>query len=177
MALYHHVENKAALVALMAEAAINENPLPPPSTDGWKQGLLDLARWTREQMFAHPAMATLQVEHRVWTPSALAVGEQWMGLWQRSGLSHEAAVQAGVLSSLTALGLMREQAFILNDFTPPDEKDLAFVPNARAMYGASLDPIASFDLVVLALIDGLHAQLSAQEKTTAETQRRSRRTA
>ena len=45
MALYHHVEDKAALAALLVDAAIRQHPLPPP-TGVWRDDLWTIARWT-----------------------------------------------------------------------------------------------------------------------------------
>ena len=95
MALYHHVEDKAALVALVVDASIAENPLPPP-TGSWQEDLLAMARWTRETTLAHPAVARLRGAHNVWTPSIFPMTERWLGIWQQSGLELNAGPACGV---------------------------------------------------------------------------------
>lgn len=158
MALYHHVENKAELVGLCVDRAIRELPLPPPTDGGWKEGLLDLAHWNRRAMTAHPTIGQLQQRYRVWTPSALALGERWMGLWLQSGLSLEASIQGALMSSVAIIGLVHEES-VMSAFVAPAEGDLALLPNLRAMYGGKYDPDRAFDLLVGSIIDGLYDRL------------------
>src|SRR5689334_1582229 len=61
MALYHHVKDKAALAALLVDAAIREDP-PPPPTDDWSEDLWSMAKWMREGTLRHPVVAHLRRE-------------------------------------------------------------------------------------------------------------------
>ena len=105
MALYHHVKDKAALAALVIDAAQREQPLPPPSGD-WREDLWALARWTRQSRQAHPALRNLRGAHNIWSPSILHITERWMSLWQQSGLPLHAAVRAATMSSMAINGIV-----------------------------------------------------------------------
>jgi AcrR family transcriptional regulator len=160
MAIYHHVENKADLVALLVEVAAREHPMPAPSPAGWRESLLELARWIRNSMIAHPAVGQLQLQYKVWTPASLAMGEHWVSLWLQSGLDHEAAVQSALLSSVAILGMVREEMY-LHAFEPPEETKLGLLPNLRSMYRAKFEPGTAFDVLVRSVIEGLYASASA----------------
>src|SRR5690349_11820211 len=77
MALYHHVADKAALAALVVDAAMNERPMAV-SSGVWRDDLWEMARWMRESTLAHPALAHLRRTFRVWTPSMLRMTERWV---------------------------------------------------------------------------------------------------
>ena len=157
MALYHHVKDKAGLAALVLDAATRERPLPPPTGD-WREDLWAMALWTRRSTFAHPALARLRSDYQVWTPSMLQLTERWMTLWQQAGLSLEKAVRAGTLTSMVIVGLL-EQETAHGHMDHPDESLLALLPNARHAFAATGDREAEFEMVVRAVIDGLHARL------------------
>src|ERR687891_1067629 len=65
MALYHHVADKAALVSLVVDKVINEQPLPPPSGE-WQEELWQIACWFRHMASAHPNVSYLRRTHKVW---------------------------------------------------------------------------------------------------------------
>jgi hypothetical protein len=158
MALYHHVEHKAALVALLVDAALKEEPLPTPGGTDWRQDLLAMARWTRLITTAHPGIGQLRSQYKVWTPSALTLGEHWVNLWQRSGLDTSNAARAAAASSVAIVGLVNEE-MLFREFEPPDLQDLAWRPNLRLLYETAPDPDEIFDLVVESVIDGIHARM------------------
>lgn len=159
MALYHHVRGKAALAALLIDVAIRKHPLPPP-TGQWQDDLCAMARWTRQTMTTHPVIARLRREYQVWTPSMLRMTERWLSLWQQSGLDLDKAVLAATTSSMAVAGLAAE-ALIFEGMQPPDDALLSMLPNVRFMFSADHDLDAEFDLVVRALIEGLHARLAS----------------
>lgn len=157
MALYYHVADKAALVALVLEAAMSERPLPH-ATDVWQDDLWELSRWVRDGARAHPELSHLRT-HQVWTPKMLPVAERWVGIWQQSGLPLDQAVEAAAVSSLAIYGYVDGEARA-QKIEWPDDDMLAWLPNARAMFRSQRDPEVAFELVVRALITGLHAQLA-----------------
>jgi AcrR family transcriptional regulator len=158
MALYYHVADKSALVALVLDAAISERPLPHP-TGVWQDDLLELCRWVRNCGRAHPEVSHLRTD-QVWTPKMLPVAERWVGIWQQSGLPLEQAVEAAAVSSLAIFGYVDGEARA-GEIEMPDDEMLAWLPNARLMYRSRHDPDVAFDLVVRALITGLHAQFES----------------
>ncbi len=159
MALYHHVDDKAALVALLVDEVIAETPLPS-TTGKWRDDLFALALWMRHSAMAHPAVGRLRNDYQVWTASIFPMTERWLSLWQQSGLSLDAAMLAAAASSTAIVGFV-EQEMIQGRTEPPDEKWLSSFPNARLAFSmdAKRDGSSEFELVLGVLIDGLHAVL------------------
>jgi AcrR family transcriptional regulator len=169
MALYHHVRDKAALAALLIDVAIRKHPLPAP-TGKWQDDLYAMACWTRQTMTTHPVVARLRREYQVWTPSMLRMTERWLSLWQQSGLDLDKAVLAATTSSMAIAGLAAEE-LIFQGMEPPDDALLGLLPNVRLMFDADHDRDAEFELVVRALIDGLHARLASAPSTRSKAAR------
>jgi AcrR family transcriptional regulator len=159
MALYHHVTDKAGLVACMVDEAILEQVMPA-STGKWREDLWLMARSMRQSMHAHPALIRLRREFQVWTPSVLPMTERWVSLWQQSGLGLERAVEAATVSSLAIAGSAAEEVAAAAAQDRPDEVALAMFPNARVMLAGVGDPDLGFELMVRSLIDGLYDRLS-----------------
>jgi AcrR family transcriptional regulator len=167
MALYHHVKDKAALAALVVDSAIRKNPLPPP-TGNWRDDLLAMAQWMRDSTLNHPVVSHLRREFEVWTPSMLRMTERWLSLWQQSGLTLEQALLAATTSSMAITGLVHEES-IYRAMKIPDNATLSFLPNVRTMFKANRNRDADFELVVRSVIEGLHARLINECKTTLQT--------
>jgi AcrR family transcriptional regulator len=160
MALYYHVADKAALIELVLEAAISERPLPH-ATGKWQDDLWELCCWVRDGARAHPEVSRLST-HQVWTPQMLRVGERWVGIWQQSGLPLERAVEAAAATGTAIYGYVEAEAREQQIEWPHDDM-LAWLPNARLLYRSRHDPEAAFELVVRALITGVHAQLAPED--------------
>ena len=158
MALYHHVEDKAALVGLVIEAAISEQPLPS-ATGVWQDDLCELAHWVRRSAHAHPAVAHLHRANQRWTPTMMPMNERWISIWQQSGLPFERALEAAKVSGLAIYGYV-DAELRLQQMDRPDDAMLDWLPNARALFSTESDFDVDFQLVVRALIDGLHARLT-----------------
>jgi AcrR family transcriptional regulator len=159
MALYHHVADKAALAALVIDAAAREIPFPTPIGD-WRRDLMAMAQWSRRSTLAHPGAGRLRGAYGVWTPSVLQMTERWVGLWRQSGLSLDAAVRAANISSAAIVGLIGYEV-AGREMAVPDPAMLAQLPNARLAFTARHDRAAAFEVAVRALIDGLSRELSA----------------
>ena len=168
MALYHHVQDKAALVTLIVDSVIRKNPLPP-TTGVWQDDLLSLAQWMRHGMLKHPAVAQLRRAYNVWTPTMLQMTERWLSLWQQSALEQDDAVLAATSSTMAISGLVKEE-LLFRTMEHPDAKTLAWLPNVRMMFDSRPDRDAQFDLVVRSLIEGLHARLLLNRGTAARAQ-------
>jgi len=158
MALYHHVQDKAALAALIVDAAIRKNPLPP-STGKWRDDLWTMANWMRENTLAHPAFIHLRRAYHVWTSATLTMTERWLSLWQQSGLDLEKAVLAAKTSSMAITGFVDEE-MISRELLSPDDGTLSLLPNARVMFESGRNREIEFELAVKSLIDGLFTRLS-----------------
>jgi hypothetical protein len=163
MALYHHVQDKAALVTLIVDTGIRKYPLPP-TTGVWQDDLLAVARWMRQGMLRHPVVAQLRRAYNVWTPTMLQMTERWLSLWQQSALDLEDAVLAATTSTMAITGLVKEE-MIFRTMQHPDEKTLAWLPNVRMMFKTQPDRDAQFDLVVQSIIEGVHARLVLKRNT------------
>ncbi len=162
MALYHHVQDKAELAALVVDAAIRERPLSPPK-GVWQEDLWEMAKWTRNSTLAHPALPHLRRAYRAWTPAVLSFTERWLSLWQQSGLDLKKAILAAKTSSLAIGGLVDEEA-IRRDVVDPDDASLRLLPNARLLFKSKLDREAVFELAVRSLIQGLHTRLTEDRR-------------
>jgi AcrR family transcriptional regulator len=162
MALYHHVKDKDALAALVVDAAIRENPLPPP-TGVWQDDLWIIAHWGRNNSLKHPALVNIRKAHHVWTNAGLQITERWLSLWQQSGLPIEEALLAASISRIAINGLVEEEAVAWAKGSPKAEM-LSWLPNTRRMFNASRDREAEFELAVRSLIQGLHARLSREQE-------------
>ena len=146
MALYHHVEDKSALVALVVDHVIAEQPLPPPTGD-WREDLWEMTCWLRRTSVAHPAVAQLRRIHQVWTSSILPMTERWFSVWQQSDLDFDAAMLAASTSSMAIVGLVEEEQ-VIGAATRPDANLLGSWPNARVAFHRERDRDAEFELVV-----------------------------
>jgi hypothetical protein len=162
MALYHHVQDKAALAALVVDPAIRERPLSPPK-GVWQEDLWEMARWTRNSTLAHPALPHLRRAYRVWTPAVLSFTQSWLGLWQQSGLHLEKAILAAKTRSLAIGGLVDEEA-IRREVVDPDGATLRLLPNARLLFKSKLDREVVFELAVRSLVQGLHTRLKEDRR-------------
>jgi len=167
MALYHHVEDKAALVALLVDAAIAERPLPPP-TGSWRDDLWEMACWMRETTLGHPAVARLRSDYCVWTTSIFPMTERWLSVWQQSGLELDGALVAASASSTAIIGFV-EAELRLEELELPDDSELASFPNARLAFHLKRDSDREFELVVRSVIEGLHTQLTGNEPSATAT--------
>ncbi len=161
MALYHHVEDKAALVAVLVDAVIAERPLPPP-TGSWRNDLWEMARWMRETTLAHPAVSRLRSKYRVWTPSIFPMTERWLSVWQQSGLELDRALYAASVTSSAVIGFV-DQELVLQELTLPDDAMLSSFPNARLSFHLERDGAKEFELVVRSVIEGVHSRLVSGE--------------
>ena len=168
MALYHHMQDKAALVTLLVDTVIRKHPLPP-TTGAWQDDLLSMAQWMRQSMVKHPVVAQLRHAYNVWTPAMLQMTERWLSLWQQSTLDLEDAVLAATTSSMAITGLVKEE-MIFYTMKHPGNEMLAWLPNVRAMFNAEPNRDAQFELAVRSLIDGLHARLRLNRNASARTQ-------
>jgi TetR/AcrR family transcriptional regulator, tetracycline repressor protein len=158
-ALYRHVEDKRALISLMVDAVVAEHALPAPTGD-WREDLWQMAQAMRAMTHAHPAVTELRRGHQIWSPTVLPLTERWMSIWAQSGLPLELAIRAGITSSLAITGVVEEE-LLLSRMQRPKEAALTWVPNARLACGIERDRDADFELIVRAVVDGVHARLAA----------------
>jgi AcrR family transcriptional regulator len=87
MSLYRHVGSKEELIVHMIDAAIAEEPLPPPVPDDWRADLEGIARlqWTvyRRHPWLAPAMSLTRPQL---APHAVALADRVLGSLRTTGL-------------------------------------------------------------------------------------------
>ena len=83
-----------------------------------------------------------------------------MNVWTQSGLPLDVALRAAVTTSLAIVGVVDEELQLRN-MKRPEPRALTWVPNARLAFGLKRDREADFELVARALLDGVHARLTA----------------
>jgi AcrR family transcriptional regulator len=80
MSLYRHVANKDELIVHMIDAAIGEQPLPPPSGAGWRADLAAIARLQWAGYRRHPWLApALSLTRPQLAPSAVRMADRVLG--------------------------------------------------------------------------------------------------
>jgi AcrR family transcriptional regulator len=82
MSLYHHVPTKDDLLALMQDVVMGELVIPAGElAEGWREGLAQISRRTREVYERHPWMVSGAYERPQMGPRAFAHVEQSLGLF------------------------------------------------------------------------------------------------
>jgi AcrR family transcriptional regulator len=158
MALYYYVKNKAHLAALVVSTAAEKMPVAAMSGN-WKTDLQTIAEWLRANAQTHPALAELQRTYRIWTPPMSRMAARWFEIWQESGLDDEHALIAAATSSFVISGLIAQEGITGMSEPPPVNTIGTREPNARRLLTAKLSPDRTFELGVLATIEGLHSRL------------------
>ena len=133
MALYHYVEDKTALVALLVDEAIGDRPLPSAHRRGVGRrtcssspaGCASGAQPPSRDRPPPPGAPGLDADGHVASASAGS------GSWLQSGLPLEAAAEAA-MTTLMAINGMVDQEAALPSFDVPDDEALAWFPNLRS---------------------------------------------
>jgi len=66
--------------------------------------MLQLARWMRRGLLAHPGLVDVRRVAQGWTARTGATSERWLSLWQQSGLPFTGAVRAAAASATAIVG-------------------------------------------------------------------------
>ena len=129
MALYHYVEDKTALVALIVDEAIGDRPLPRPAAAAaggrGRARPLDARGHAAPSGDRPPAPGAPRLD-----ADGHVAGRALAGLWLQSGLPLEAAAE-GAMTTLMAINGMVDQEAALLLFEAPDDEALAWFPNLR----------------------------------------------
>ena len=159
MALYRHVKDKKELAALVIAAAATAVPVPVPTPLGdWREDLWAMAVWLRQSPLAQPSMQQLYLTYPEFPEELFRVVDRWIELWRHSGLDFQSAVFAAKITNMTINGLINQEA-VLRTLDRPGEAMLARLPNLRVLTNSEFDPDRAFELVVRALIQGVHDSL------------------
>ena len=98
MSLYTYVSERDALLELMIDAVIGEQPLPAPTGD-WRADLAVFAREQRALMHRHPWLPVALTGRRTLGPNTLRALDQALALLAPSGMSPRACTEAFALVS------------------------------------------------------------------------------
>ncbi|HZP28541.1 MAG TPA: TetR/AcrR family transcriptional regulator [Acidimicrobiia bacterium] len=94
MAVYHHVQNKAELLQLVADAAVAGVAVPPPETGPWEARLAALVRELRARLAEFPGVGPYLLGSDVPTPGADRVVESGIAMLVDAGFGEEEATLA-----------------------------------------------------------------------------------
>jgi len=164
MAIYYHVKDKAELAGLVVSAAIRE-VAPAPPTGVWRDDMLEIARWSRDYVTRHPAVGELHRVYPVITPEIVKTAERWVGLWQHSGLDRKTAKRAAHVSSIAIASLVVYVSRFLQVGAPSRRPASS---KSRAAF-RSHDIEDLYELAFASIIDGLHANLGKQRRTSRQS--------
>jgi AcrR family transcriptional regulator len=109
MALYRHVENKAALLDGLVEELLTEFPLPPPDLP-WTERLTMLTVGIRATALRHPAVFPLLLSRPAFTPVALEVRDYVDRALRDAGVPADEVGRVERLLSTAVLGFAASEA-------------------------------------------------------------------
>ena len=114
----------------------------------------------RASRAAHPAVAQIRRAYRVWTSASLEMTERWVGHWRDERPAPRQFALTGGHHQQPGHRRHRRGGGRRSARLPrPADPALTPLPNARPIFAAVHDRDAEFELLVRALIDGLHARL------------------
>jgi TetR/AcrR family tetracycline transcriptional repressor len=93
MALYRYVESKDDLLDGIGDLVLGLLDLGDPAGQDWKQRLRRAARSYRRLLVAHPSAVEIVSSRPLFTPNALGVTENLLGLLRGAGFSVEEALR------------------------------------------------------------------------------------
>jgi AcrR family transcriptional regulator len=94
MAVYHHVQNKAELLQLVADAVVADVEVPPASAGPWETRLSALARELRDRLAEFPGVGPYLLGTDVPTPGADRLVESAIAMLVEAGFDEEEAALA-----------------------------------------------------------------------------------
>ena len=176
MSLYRHVRGKEQLIALMADAALGEEPPPTATPSGWRAQLEVAARLEWRVMRRHPWLArVVHISRPSATPNALAHADRVMRALEGAPLDEPRKLQLHVVLHGFIQGLavnVEAEAQAVGDTGTTEEEHMRaqeagfaalaasgrFPAFARMLGGIpdqfDLDLDALFELGLRALLDG-----------------------
>ena len=166
MALYHHVDNKEALLTALVDRVVADAIDTTESDDNssWRDDLIEFCSRYRAGFLAHPTAARVYLRRPVISPARARCTELMFEAFERGGLTGDQLAEA---TDATVLLLMGS---IANDLTRPDEVRYQLADELDEREGARLrsaidayssrDGEVSFRRSLNWLLDGLLAELA-----------------
>lgn len=133
MALYHHVQNKEALLTAIVDRVVAEaiGDLDNGATH-WRDDLVDFCSRFRAGFLSHPTAAQVFLRRPVISPSMARCTEFMFEAFERAGLRGDQLAEATDATVLLIMGT------IANDLTRPDEVRYQLADALDANEGARL---------------------------------------
>ena len=94
MAVYHHVQNKAELLQLVADAVVADVEVPPAASGSWETRLSALVRELRDRLGEFPGVGPYLLGTDVPTPGADRLVESAIAMLVEAGFEDEEAALA-----------------------------------------------------------------------------------
>ncbi len=182
-AVYWHVGSKDNLIALAADQAWQEIPLPDPATTGWRAAASAMATDLRAMLTRHPWLLQALGSFVIASPGKARHDDHLLGIYETAGFSSEQAGQAATAVFTFVLGsalgpaaaawlarkLSRDGGNAderMRDHLANAREIAARFPRLRARLGTAADSHGaaaehSFEFGLHALLDGLQAQLTS----------------
>lgn len=116
MALYHHVENKEALLTAIVDRVVGDAIADFGATDTpWREDLVGFCSRYRRGFLDHPTAAQVYLRRPVLSPAMARCTELMFQSFEQAGLEGDAIAEATDAVVLLVVGS------IANDLTRPDE--------------------------------------------------------
>jgi AcrR family transcriptional regulator len=164
MTVLHHFKSKNDLLRRIADRALSEITMPPPS-GSWKTDLLTVAEAYRALAGRYPRVFHLHFRFHVTGPVDHVSSERVYQAMLDAGLPAQSAAGQGLAFYSFVMGFaLAEAEGLLRPITDADEQELlaldpGLFPASRSLVPAfkSLDPSSAFHLAVEAYISGIEA--------------------
>ncbi len=116
MALYHHVENKEALLTAIVDRVVSDAIGDFGATDAdWRVDLTEFFSRFRQGFLDHPTAAQVYLRRPVLSPAMARCTELLFAAFERAGLAGDQLAEATDATVLLAIGS------VANDLTRPNE--------------------------------------------------------
>jgi AcrR family transcriptional regulator len=172
--LYWHVKNKSQLEDLMLDAMIGEVAAEIGPSDGWRDGLAELARALRRVLIRHRNIAPLLGERPTVGPYALDAADRVMGILRAAGFDDRTtSMAAGGLINYASGFALFEARGDAGDPESPEAKARAEAvmayfralppdryPNLLAVAAVTVTDDEQFEYGLQRLLDGFEADLA-----------------
>ena len=183
-AVYWHVGSKDNLIALAADEAWNEIPLPDLTTVDWRTAAVRMATDLYAMLTRHPWLVQTFGSFLSYGPGKARHDDHALAIYEAAGLTHSRADQAAAtvftfvlgisLGSAAAASLSRKLSRDGGDAKERMRDGMAKaieiaagfprlrsrLDSAASAYGAA--PASTFEFGLQAILDGVEAQLTAR---------------
>lgn len=179
--LYWHIKNKSQLEDLMLDAMIGEVATDVGPSEGWRDGLAELARALRRVLIRHRHIAPLLGERPTVGPHALDAAEQVMGILRAAGFDDRTTSLAsgGLINYASGFALFEARG-AGGDPDSPEAKARAEAvmayfralpseryPNLLAVAGVDITEDEQFEYGLQRILDGFETDLRRIRETPA----------